>query len=218
MVDVTASSVMGERRARSLAGARMRSLRVKGLRYTLLIVIAGVIANAAWQLIQSSMAGTPEAGFAPAGSNERIVNPRFTGRDENGAPFVVTADAAVRRIGGVAGVADLEFPTLDYQLIENDDTSLVLAESGEFDEAAQTLLLRDNVRLTTRSGYAFETDAALVRLREGRLEGRAPVVGFAPWGAVRASEFDVRDDGEYIIMTGDVRTRIEMNDTPENPE
>ena len=76
--------------------------------------------------------------FAAAGS-QRIVNPRFVGRDEGGAPFTVTADSAVRRQGGIAGVADLERPALDYELVSSGDTSQVLAETGVFDDAGRAV-------------------------------------------------------------------------------
>lgn len=219
MADAAAShGLIGARRARSLAYARRRSGLVRVLRYVLLIAIVAVIANAGLQLVMTSLGGTREAAFAPAGSNERIVNPRFTGRDEGGAPFMLTADAAVRSAGAVAGVAELERPELDYGLLERNDVSQVLARTGLFNEAEKTLLLSDDVRFTTRSGYTFSTQSALVRLREGQVEGDAPVLGEAPWGAMRANAFDVRDDGQRIIMSGDVRTRIYMNRSPEAQE
>ena len=216
MADAAANhGLIGERRARSLAHARRRSALIFSLRVILAAAMAGVVLNAAVQLVLSGLSGRSEAPFAPAGSNERIVNPRFTGRDEGGAPFTLTADTAVRRSGGVAGLAELENPALDYAFIEADDSSQVLSRIGVFDEAEQTLQLRENVRLATQSGYTFSTDAALVRLREGQVEGDAPVTGEAPWGAVRANTFQVREDGRRIIMTGDVRTRIHLDEAEE---
>ena len=211
----TPHGLIGERRARSLTGARRRTARVAVLRIVLLAGMAALVVNAGVQLVMNARSGEPAAAFAPAGSNERIVNPRFTGRDEGGAPFTLTAEAAVRRAGGVAGLAELEGPALDYAFIEADDASRVLSRFGVFDEAEQTLQLNEAVRLATRSGYTFSTDAALIRLREGRIEGDAPVSGEAPWGAVRADSFRVRDDGRRIIMTGDVRTRIYLEDAEE---
>lgn len=213
---ITSHGLIGERRARSLAGARQRSTLVRALRIVLLTAMAGVAINAGLQLIFNGLSAQAPAPLSPAGSSERIVNPRFTGRDEGGAPFTLTADAATRRSGGVTGLAELENPALDYAFIEADDTSRVLSRVGVFDEGEQTLQLREDVRLATRSGYTFDTEAALLSLREGRIEGDAPVSGLAPWGAVRARSFQVRDDGRRIILSGDVRTRIFM-DEPEEP-
>lgn len=217
MADAASSPApIGDRRARQRAGARRRNVRIKVLRYALAAGMAAVGLNAGVQLLISSLSGGPgAAAFAPAGANERIVNPRFTGRDEGGAPFTLTADSAVRRPGGVAGLADLESPALDYAFLTSGDASQVLSRRGVFDEAERTLQLREAVRLDTRSGYTFSTESALIRLREGRVEGDAPVRGEAPWGAVRAEAFQVREAGGRIILTGDVRTRIHMDQSQE---
>jgi lipopolysaccharide export system protein LptC len=188
---------------------------VQGLRIVLLVLIAAVVINAAIQLVQQSLAGGNEVSFAPTAGSQRIVNPRFVGRDENGAPFTVTADTAVRRQGGLSGIADLERPTLDYFLVSSDDTSRVLADIGVFDDLAQTLELGGRVRLTTQSGYAFDTELALVRLREGEIDGDVPVSGTAPWGAIRADRFEVYDDGRRVVLSGDVRTRLYMDSSEE---
>jgi len=216
MADTNAiPGLIGDRRARSLAGARRRSGVVRAMRFGLLALMAAAGLNIAVQLVLQAGSGSSEAPFQPAGSSERIVNPRFTGRDEGGAPFTLTADAATRRAGGVAGLAELENPALDYALIEAQDASRVLSRIGVFDEGEQSLQLREEVRLATRSGYTFTTQAALIRLREGRVEGDEPVQGSAPWGGVRAQSFEVRDDGRRIILIGDVRTRIHMDDQQE---
>ncbi|MCP2680639.1 LPS export ABC transporter periplasmic protein LptC [Maricaulaceae bacterium NA33B04] len=208
------TSTLGARRSRSLAAARRRSRVVQGLRVMLLTLILAVAINAGLQLIQQSLSGGRAAPAETTGS-QRIVNPRFVGRDEGGAPFVVTADSAVRRQGGVNGVADLERPTLDYEMLDATDASQVLADTGVFDDAAQSLDLVGNVSLTTRSGYQFDTEAALIRLSEGEISGQVPVVGNGPWGIIRANSFQVYDDGERIVLSGDVRTRLYMNTSEE---
>lgn len=206
---------LGARRSRSRAAARRRSRMVQALRLILLALIAVVVMNAMVQLALHSFAGGNQPSFEPAAGAQRIVNPRFVGRDESGAPFTLTAASAMRREGGVSGIADLERPSLDYVLVGTGDASQVLADTGVFDEAAQTLHLGGQVRLTTRSGYAFQTEAAMIRLRDGEIIGDAPVHGISPWGAVRADRFAVYDDGRRIILSGDVRSRFNMNETEE---
>lgn len=210
------TSTLGARRSQSLVDARRRSRVVQGLRIALLALIAAVIINAAVQLVQQSLAGGgDEPSFAPTAGSQRIVNPRFVGRDEAGAPFTITAESAVRREGGLAGIADLVRPTLDYLLVGSDDASSVLADTGVFDDGAQTLDLGGRVRLTTRSGYAFDTEAARIRLREGEISGDVPVSGSAPWGALRADSFEVYDEGRRIVLSGDVRTLLYLDSSEE---
>ena len=208
--------LIGQRRARSLSGARRRSRLIAYLRHALVGGMGLIGLNIGVQLVlNAASGGEVGAGLAPPSAEERIVNPRFTGRDEGGAPFTLTADAAVRRSGGVAGLAELDRPALDYAFLSSGDASAVLSRAGVYDEAEQTLQLSEDVRLETRSGYAFDTQSALIRLREGRAEGDAPVRGTAPWGAIRGDAFQVRDGGRRIILTGDVRTRIDMDPSQE---
>ncbi|HBU62405.1 MAG: hypothetical protein CMH91_06785 [Oceanicaulis sp.] len=216
--------MIGQRRARSLATARARSRFVAGLRLVLLAAGAVVALNALVQIVLSGgrSAPSPEVALsATAGESERIINPRFTGRDEGGTPYVITAETAERRSGAEQALIDLEGPTLDYALLDDGaDASRVLARHGVFDESNLSLHLETDVRLTTRSGYVFDTQSATLFLREGVVTGPQPVHGLAPWGAVRADRFEVREDGQHIILQGDVRTRFNApasSDTQQDP-
>lgn len=206
-------NLIGRRRAKSLTGARRRTGLVRGLRLALLGLMAALILNAVLQILLSG-AGEANAPTIELTGGERIVNPRFVGRDESGRPFVVTALSAARRSGGLGAVADLESPSLDYALVEAESglAFQVLAATGVFDETQQTLLLREDVELTTRSGYVFAAEAALIRLNEGVISGEDGVYGEGPWGAVRAGRFEIHDDGRRIVLENDVRTRLYMNE------
>lgn len=200
---------LGQRRAQSLAAARRRSRFVGVLRWTLLAGLALIALNALVQIILSDSGVRLAAPDAPTGEVERIVNPRFTGRDADGTPFAVTADSAVRRQGGVVGLTELENPKLDYALVDQaTQASEVLARTGLYNPQERTLRLERDVSLSTRSDYEFETASATLHLQDGRIIGDDPVFGQAPWGAIRADGFQVRDDGHQITFTGDVRTRL----------
>ena len=131
---------------------------------------------------------------------------------------MLTADAAERRTGQAGRITDLIRPALDYALMSAEpDSSRVLAAAGMFDEATETLRLRTGVRFSTRNGYAFETDSAVLDLEAGMVRGDAAVSGSAPWGAMRADGFEVREEGRRVILIGDVRTRIYMEEREEIP-
>ena len=200
---------LGERRAQSLAAARRRSRFVAGLRLALLAALALIALNLAVQILINGRGHELAAPDVPTGEVERIVNPRFTGRDAQGTPFVVTADSAVRQPGGVLGLTALENPRLDYALLgEAAGRSAVLAETGLYDPQARTLRLETDVSLSTRSDYEFETSSATLHLEESRITGDAPVYGEAPWRAIRAGGFEVREDGRHVIFTDGVVTRL----------
>lgn len=211
--DFAETSLIGQRRARSLAGARRRTGLVRGLRIVLLAVMGALALNAVVQIVLSG-SGQPDQPTIELTGGERIVNPRFVGRDESGQPFILTALSAARRGGGLGAIADLDSPSLDYALFEADadQASQVLAATGVFDETEQSLFLRRDVELTTRSGYTLNTHSALIRLNEGVISGEDGVYGEAPWGAVRAGRFEVHDDGRRIVLENGVRTRLYMNE------
>ena len=206
-------SLIGQRRAKSLAQARARSTMIERIKLALGIIIALALLNVLVQIIMAGTGAREEASFAVTGG-ERIINPRFTGRDEAGQPFVVTATSAMRPDAGV-GIAELELPNLQYALINSaqSDNSTVLANAGLFDEYNRTLLLREAVKLTTTSGYALATESALIVLSEGRIEGEDAVRGTGPWGSISANGFEVSRDGQHIELVGDVRTRLYLDAT-----
>lgn len=213
------ASLIGQRRARSLAGARRRSKLVRMARLALALAIAAALTNVVVQIVFTA----DTAASAPAPEltgGERIVNPRFTGRDEAGRPFVVTARSAARRTEGLQALADLELPALDYALVDEtaEDPSTVLARVGVFDETEQTLTLTEDVRLRTRSGYVFTAASARLHLGEGRVTGDDPVYGEAPWGALRAGRFEVEDQGRRIRLEGGVQTRLYLSDDAPDEE
>jgi len=195
-------------RRRSLAAARRRSQLVRALRLLLIAAMLLVVLNAVFQAVVSSL-NAPGGETVRVSDAERIINPRFAGRDDSGTPFTLTAASAIRRAEGVLSLIDLDLPALDYAMVRanGEDASQVLAEAGVFDERAQTLVLRRNVRLSTMSGYEFRSETARIHLDQGVVYGDLPVSGDGPWGGVYADTFEVRDDGRHIIFSGDVRTR-----------
>lgn len=209
-------SLIGQRRARSLAEARQRTQMIDRLRLALIVLISAAILNVVIQILISNLGGGEEPVLAFSGG-ERIVNPRFSGRDEAGQPFTVTATTATRRDVGV-GIADLEAPTLDYALLQADgtDQSRVLARNGVFDEYNRTLLLQDQVRLSTVSGYKMTTRSALIALEDGQISGQDGVYADAPWGAFRADQFVISQDGRHIALSGNVRTRFTFDESQPN--
>ncbi len=209
------------RRARAFDAAWRRSVFVRRLRLGLLGLAALIALNAIVQIVISDAGELAEAPAAPGGDAERIVNPRFTGRDETGAPYVVTAETAARRSRGAGALTDLTRPILDYALLRADgaDPSQVLARAGVFNADARTLELQDAVRFATRSGYSFSTDRARIHLSDARISGDAPVEGAAPWGRIRAGGFEVTEGGERVVFTDGVRTRIFTDETgPEDAD
>ncbi|MEO1038787.1 MAG: LPS export ABC transporter periplasmic protein LptC [Pseudomonadota bacterium] len=211
------ASGLGAHRALALSSAHSRSRLVRGLRIAIYALMAVIALNALIQVILSDAGELANDLTAPDGESERIVNPRFTGRDQDGTAYVVTAEAATRRSDDIA-ITELERPRLDYALIAAaaSDPSAVLAEAGVFDAETRVLTLQREVSLQTRSGYAFSTPEASLHLTEARVSGARPVYGEAPWGRIHAGAFSIFDNGARVEFTNGVRTRIFISATDQD--
>lgn len=206
------------RRALKLTVARRRTKFVRWLRVAFMTGSAAIVVLLAVQLWLGR--GHGEQGATEAVSADiRMVNPRFTGRDESLIPYVVTADTAIRRQGGAPGVTDLERPRLDYDFLNaGEETSRVLAETGRYDLPNRILDLYSDVSLRTTGGYTFDSQHARIFLREERVAGEQPVEGTGPMGSIRADRYEIRDGGNHIVFEGRVRARLVQDRTEAMPE
>jgi len=136
----------------------------------------------------------------------RMVNPRFSGVDNESRPFLVTATSAIQDADDPRTVT-LETLQADMAIGETSWVSLS-AETGRLDSEDETLALEGDVSLYTDTGYEFHTDRALVQLEEQRVISQSEVTGQGPLGTLRADAFEAENVGERLLFTGNVRMRI----------
>lgn len=191
------------KRRLTLAQARRRSDLVRFLRMlftTAAAISAGVlIGSLAYSVI--SHGNMPQTNRTA--NIVTMLNPRFTGRDANGVPYVITADTAQRNPGN-AQLVDLVNPALD-----EGSTGKVQAPRGVFDQESQQLELFENVVLTDNAGNRFETTHARMFVEENRVIGLEPLVGAGPLGQIRADSYEIQDGGARIVFKGNVWTEIQ---------
>lgn len=206
------------RRALALSVARKRTAFVRGMRLFFTAAALAITGLLVAQLVLGS--GGPTTGETEAVSEDvRMTNPRFTGRDENLTPYVVTADTAIRRRDAADGVTELEHPRLDYNFLETGtDVSRVLADSGRYDLPNRILDLHSDVNFRTRAGYTFQSNHARIFLREERVTGEESVEGTGPMGTIRADSYEITDGGNRIVFSGNVRARLTQDRTAPTPD
>ncbi len=195
------------RRSTTLDAALRRTRTVGRFRVLLALAMAVLAGVVGAYILANAMSGevAPAAGVESA---IEMINPRFTGRDSNGSPYVVTADTASRRPESVSRT-ELANPKLVFEDRENPD-SAVTAERGVFDRDANTLDLYGKVRFETDNGYLFETEHARVRTSEGVVMGDAPISGSGPMGALQAQSFQILERGSRVVFDGNVVARINV--------
>lgn len=191
----------GPRRATSLKEARQRTALVHILR---LLFTIGAVLSAGWllgTLIESSLRERRTQPGA-AGLSVTVHGPRFDGYDDNDRPYTLTAVTAQRRRDDPARV-DLVNPRL-----KDAASSTVQARAGVWNTELEVLELEGDVVMTDAAGYTFTSQKTRMYVRENRVEGQEPLQGFGPVGEVRADAYEVVEDGNRIILKGNVWTKF----------
>lgn len=205
--DVAAGGLWEPRRLISLEAARQRSVLVGWLR---LVFIAGALAASVallGSLVLSSLRGADRRSTSAVEADQvvRMINPRFTSRSRTGAVFEVTAESAARRVGE-ANLIDLVNP-----ILMSSEGVRVAGTTGVYDTEQETVELAGAVKFADAGGYAFESDRARMLLGENRVVGRSPVHGAGPLGQLRADTYEIRDDGDVVVLRGNVRATLPGN-------
>lgn len=202
-VTTTMDDIWVPRRRLSLRQARSRSDLVRLLRMlftSAAAISAGVlIGSLAYTMISG---GQSQIDY---GSDEIVTmrNPRFSGRNAEGQPYVITADTA-QRDGANAMLIELVNPALDDGI-----NGTVRAPRGVFDQESQQLELFENVIMTDSSGNRFVSTHARMYVQDNRVVGLQPLNGEGPLGKIRADSYEIRDGGARVIFRGNVWTEIQ---------
>lgn len=131
---------------------------------------------------------------------QRVVNPRYRGKDKRNQSFVITADEARQWLAEP-----------DYVALKNPRASITLrsgawvvlnAPKGRYGKKDSTLLLDGGITLFHDEGYDLHTQSAIVDLQKGTAQGFDPVSGKGPLGKMSSAGFQVLDEGHRIVFTG----------------
>ena len=178
---------------------RARSRRVQLLRRVLpvaIIVLAG--GTVSWIVLRSVISDVERK----AGTSREVTleNSRFLGQDAQGRSFVVGFERAVR--DAETGRFRLVGPALRLNLGGRKVTTLT-ADGGVYDEAAKTVTIGPNVRISDGgSGFTLVTPEAVVDTETGIVTGSRGVQGSGPLGTVNASSYAIYEQGERVVFSG----------------
>ena len=190
---------------------RARSRRVQLLRRVLpvaIIVLAG--GTVSWIVLRSVISDVERK----AGTSREVTleNSRFLGQDAQGRSFVVGFERAVR--DGDTGRFRLVGPALRLNLGGRKVTTLT-ADGGVYDEAAKTVTIGPNVRISDGgSGFTLVTPEAVVDTSTGVVTGSKGVQGTGPLGTVSASSDAIYEQGERVVFSGSVDNKVRGVFTP----
>ena len=178
---------------------RARSRRVHLLRRILpvaIVVLAG--GTISWIVLRSVISDVErKAGVSREVTLEKS---RFLGQDAQGRSFVIGFERAVRDAD--TGRFRLVGPALRLNLGGRKVTTLT-ADGGVYDEAAKTVTIGPNVRISDGgSGFDLVTPEAVVDTETGVVTGTKGVQGSGPLGTVTASSYAIYEQGERVVFSG----------------
>ena len=132
-----------------------------------------------------------------------MVNPRLTGVDEKGNPFVITASRAVQ---DPKDAKRATLTTIEADMNTEQGWLNARAASGVVDMTAQQLELSGGIELFTDTGYTLRTDRAGVDLARNIMQGDREVSGQGPLGTMRADRFRYDHPAGRLTLEGRVQT------------
>ncbi|MEP3890804.1 MAG: LPS export ABC transporter periplasmic protein LptC [Hellea sp.] len=209
--DRSASDALGlwePKRTLTLEAARKHSARVKVMRYILLTLCAGLGAYLIYEFATQNK--TPFITDNPTESVS-MVNPRYSGRTEDGLPFYLTADTATRTLANRSEVALIK-PVLEFIRETGSEPSLVVAETGTYDDVKKILNLRTAVDLNTDDGYNCKTTHARIFAKEKRIEGDERIECDGNFGIVNGNAYEINDNYKVFVFKSGMDAIIDQTD------
>ncbi|HTT97880.1 MAG TPA: LPS export ABC transporter periplasmic protein LptC [Rhizomicrobium sp.] len=132
-----------------------------------------------------------------------MIKPRLTGTDNQGNPFVITAEVAVQdpkhvHRGKMKGI-EADTTTQDGHWMN------ATASQGFFDMDSGLLKLRNGVSIYSDNGDELHTASVDIDMKKGLFHGPGVVTGHGPFGTLRADRFDADRTKQLIHLIGHVQ-------------
>jgi lipopolysaccharide export system protein LptC len=149
--------------------------------------------------IQAKTTGTIENDLA-------MIKPKLTGTDDDGNPYVITAEIAIQDI---ADIHRVHLQTVEADMTTKDGHWMnATAVRGFFDMDKGMLNLTDGIAFYSDSGYELHTSTLDVEMKKGLYHGRNPVTGHGPFGAMSGDRFEFDRLKQFLHVMGHVHTTI----------
>ncbi len=177
---------------------------------TLVLVVGTVAGLAYFKPLHLLKLPIDPAKLVLSGTKITMEAPRLGGFTRDGRPYDLTARAAAQDLTN-PGV--LELSDLHARVQMQDQSTIELkATTGRYDTAADTLVLKTDIMLTSSTGYSAKLREAAVDIKKNTIVSDQPVEVKMTNGTVNANHLDVSDNGELIHFD----KGVEMNLVPQS--
>ena len=188
--------------ASTVARSARHTSVVRRLRLILpLVAVAIVVVMLAWSDMDENVEPVRRESVTPQtiGKNE-LIKPKFQSEDKNQQPYTITADKAFQESDNL-DVVIMQQPVADLAL--KDGTWLALkAKDGEYEQGAQKLRLKGDVRLFHDDGYELTADHLDLDVTTQTATTDSPVSGHGPAGTIKGTGLKADGAKGTLIFTG----------------
>jgi len=209
--DRSASDALGlwePKRTLTLEAARKHSTRIKFMRRGLL-VLCGLLG--VYLIYEFATQSTNTIIEDNLNESVKMSSPRYSGRTTDGLPFYLTAKTATRTLANRDEVT-LDKPVLEFIREDGAEASLVVADTGTYDDVKKILNLRTAVDLNTDDGYNCKTTHARIFAKEKRIEGDERIECNGSFGIVNGNAYEINDNYKVFVFKNGMDAIIEQGD------
>jgi lipopolysaccharide export system protein LptC len=195
------------KRTLTLEAARRHTQRIRLLRWLLLGVAGLLLCFLIWQFASE---GPPDILQDNPDESVKMVNPRYTGRTDDGLPFYLTAAEAVRTTADDSTV-NLISPILHFFREEGAEESQIIAKSGVYDDVLKILDLDTDVQLQTDDGTECLTTHARIFAKTKIVEGDKPIACSGNFGNVNGNAYEILDNYKTFVFKNGMDAVLEQD-------
>jgi len=146
------------------------------------------------------------------GTKITMQQPKLNGFTIDSRAYEFSADAAAQDITKPNFV---ELDKLHAKMEMQDKSSVEMtADSGVYDAKAEILTLKDNIVLTSSTGYEGRLSEAVVDVRKGNVVSDQPVAVKMLDGFLNAKRLDIAENGSVLRFSGVALTLDPSKKTP----
>lgn len=204
-------------RARLFATAARESRRVRRLRLMLpaigallcmVVIAATVVTRISISLSIGDLKITSEGLAMDA--------PHLSGSDGKGRTYAVSAESAVQDLNDTRVI---RLKGIEASVTQADGSrARLLADGGVYDSAAQTVVLKENIRLSNSDGSGGALERAEINLATGSLTSDSPVAFSSRLGEISAEKMGVEKKAGTVTFSGGVRMTVDPTARPAGAE
>ena len=133
-------------------------------------------------------------------------NPRLTGADNEGQPFVISAQRAMPETKGSDRIR-LDGIVADFSLRDGKNIH-VTAGAGVIDTKSRMLQMSGGIHLASETGYDATTPAALADLKAGTIKGDNGIDANGGFGRITAQRFAMDKTTRQLRFWGNIKMLV----------